>query len=64
MDERRRRASRDKLFAQTLPGWLCLGLAAWLVLTRESPSVEVLATLFGVATVFLGAPAIRAKLGK
>jgi hypothetical protein len=64
VDERRRRVSRDKLLAQTLPGWLCLALLAWLVLTHDSPSVDIVATLLAGATVFLGGPAIRARLGR
>jgi hypothetical protein len=53
----RRSASRNRLFAQQIPGWALVALTVFIVVTRDPPpTAELIGTLLGFACVLLGAP--------
>ena len=61
MTDERRQTGRDRLLAQTIPGWVLLGATIFIVVTRDSVSETLVGTMLGFAVVLLAGPVVLAR---
>ena len=63
MTDEGQRTGRDRLIAQTIPGWFLLTATVFVVVTRDGVSETLVGTMLGFAIVLLVGPVALAKRG-